>query len=229
MSQAAQYSVVLQLAERCGGSWPTLLAAAGAAPKERDRLSELLAVKQLQPSDTGAVVFGSLARDEWTSKSDLGWTLLIDGPVKAETHRNRTQDGSRARRPGSKARPHRRLWRTDLQPRPGSLHRRRRRQQHEHDASHPPAPRVAEPRQRYRSPARVARALITLRRRRSSLPSSDGILRPQILAQRLRPLLAHDDRRLRAEASRARDEVGVAQRQAAPPASSSSPPVSGRA
>ena len=31
--------------------------------------------------DLSLVVFGSLARGEWTSGSDVDWTLLIDGPV----------------------------------------------------------------------------------------------------------------------------------------------------
>jgi predicted nucleotidyltransferase len=35
-------------------------------------------------SDMSLVVFGSLARGEWTAKSDLDWTLLIDGAVDAK-------------------------------------------------------------------------------------------------------------------------------------------------
>lgn len=34
--------------------------------------------------DTGLVVFGSLAREEWTSGSDLDWTYLIDGEVNSD-------------------------------------------------------------------------------------------------------------------------------------------------
>ena len=33
------------------------------------------------PADASLVVFGSLARGEWTSGSDLDWTLLVDGQV----------------------------------------------------------------------------------------------------------------------------------------------------
>jgi predicted nucleotidyltransferase len=35
-------------------------------------------------SDADVVVFGSLARGEWTSGSDVDWTLLIDGQVRHE-------------------------------------------------------------------------------------------------------------------------------------------------
>ena len=34
--------------------------------------------------DTSLVVFGSLAREEWTSGSDLDWTYLIDGEVNSD-------------------------------------------------------------------------------------------------------------------------------------------------
>ncbi|MDR9892954.1 nucleotidyltransferase domain-containing protein, partial [Pseudenterobacter timonensis] len=42
--------------------------------RERKYLSE----------DTSFVVFGSLARREWTSGSDLDWTFLIDGEAHPE-------------------------------------------------------------------------------------------------------------------------------------------------
>jgi predicted nucleotidyltransferase len=35
----------------------------------------------LIPADTSLIVFGSLARGEWTQKSDLDWTVLVDGQV----------------------------------------------------------------------------------------------------------------------------------------------------
>src|SRR6185295_11361298 len=41
------------------------------------RLSALL--RDQEPSDTSIVVFGSLARGEYTEGSDVDWTLLIDG------------------------------------------------------------------------------------------------------------------------------------------------------
>ena len=52
-----------------------------AALRVRDELDEILSAKipKYTSEDTSLVVFGSLARQEWTSASDLDWTYLIDG------------------------------------------------------------------------------------------------------------------------------------------------------
>ena len=42
------------------------------------------AVAPLIPADTSIVMFGSLARREWTLGSDVDWTLLVDG--QADPH-----------------------------------------------------------------------------------------------------------------------------------------------
>jgi predicted nucleotidyltransferase len=47
------------------------------AKKLRAKLTE--ALSSLNPADTSVVVFGSLAREEVTSGSDIDWTLLVDG------------------------------------------------------------------------------------------------------------------------------------------------------
>jgi hypothetical protein len=41
----------------------------------------VLSHERLVPADTSVVVFGSLARGEWTNGSDVDWTLLVDGPA----------------------------------------------------------------------------------------------------------------------------------------------------
>src|SRR5258707_10422275 len=46
--------------------------------------------EKLLTVDTSIVVFGSLARDEYTSGSDADWTLLIDGEANAD-HRQVVQ------------------------------------------------------------------------------------------------------------------------------------------
>ena len=58
-----------------------LKAAREASLKSREDLDEILSAKigKYASEDTSLVVFGSLARGEWTSKSDLDWTYLIDG------------------------------------------------------------------------------------------------------------------------------------------------------
>jgi predicted nucleotidyltransferase len=56
-----------------------------ASQKKREELDRLLSTKigKYTSKDTSLVVFGSLARGEWTSGSDLDWTYLIDGGAKS--------------------------------------------------------------------------------------------------------------------------------------------------
>jgi predicted nucleotidyltransferase len=65
------------LAEKLGSRWPHLAKARTFTQMYRLQLREELA--GLDTEDTSVVVFGSLARDEATSKSDVDWTLLVDG------------------------------------------------------------------------------------------------------------------------------------------------------
>ena len=51
---------------------------------ECSRLAEEVRDKNLIPTDTALIVFGSLARGEWTQGSDRDWTLLVDGPVDVQ-------------------------------------------------------------------------------------------------------------------------------------------------
>jgi len=59
----------------------------------RQYLDDILSkeVGKYASPDTSLVVFGSLARGEWTTGSDLDWTYLIDGGAKS-THLQITQD-----------------------------------------------------------------------------------------------------------------------------------------
>jgi predicted nucleotidyltransferase len=70
-----------------------LRSAREASMKKRKELDELLSAEigRYASPDTSLVVFGSLARGEWTSGSDLDWTYLIDGGAKS-THLQITQD-----------------------------------------------------------------------------------------------------------------------------------------
>jgi len=58
-----------------------MAAAFADAQSERARLAEQVTEEGLIPADTSIVVFGSLARGEWTRCSDLDWTLFVDGQV----------------------------------------------------------------------------------------------------------------------------------------------------
>src|SRR5271156_2743308 len=64
-----------------------------ASLKKRKELDELLSTEigRYASRDASLVVFGSLARGEWTSGSDLDWTYLIDGGAKS-AHLQITQD-----------------------------------------------------------------------------------------------------------------------------------------
>lgn len=52
----------------------------------REALDTLLSsnIQKYTTEDTSLVVFGSLARGEWTSNSDLDWTYLIDGEANSD-------------------------------------------------------------------------------------------------------------------------------------------------
>lgn len=81
MSQDQLPPSIRALAALCGREWPTIARAAVAAAEEKARLSAQLSAASLIPADTAVTVFGSLARGEWTSQSDLDWTLLVNGQV----------------------------------------------------------------------------------------------------------------------------------------------------
>lgn len=57
-----------------------------ASLRKREELDKLLSseIPGYTSEDTSVVVFGSLARGEWTSGSDLDWTYLIDGGANSD-------------------------------------------------------------------------------------------------------------------------------------------------
>jgi predicted nucleotidyltransferase len=66
-----------ELAQILGTEWPRITAARRAAQLKIVELNE--AVSGLTSPDTSVVIYGSLAREEFTQGSDLDWTLLVDG------------------------------------------------------------------------------------------------------------------------------------------------------
>lgn len=72
-----------ELAKACRAKWPTIARASQGAAAERAKLVRRISRTEtkLTPPDTSVVVFGSLARGEWTQGSDRDWTLLVDGQV----------------------------------------------------------------------------------------------------------------------------------------------------
>jgi len=66
-----------RLESSLGSNWPAIRKARSDATAVRHDLDELF--RGQNSSDTSLVVFGSVARKERTSSSDLDWILLIDG------------------------------------------------------------------------------------------------------------------------------------------------------
>lgn len=78
-----------ELSRRCGKTWPAITKAKADAASAFDRLQQLLQEEaartgSIESQDISLVVFGSMGRGEWTSGSDLDWTLLIDGEADHE-------------------------------------------------------------------------------------------------------------------------------------------------
>src|SRR5947209_12076645 len=67
------------LQQRLGVDWPHLHAARDRAMATKSLLSN--ALKHFDSADYVIVASGSLARNEFTSASDIDWTLLIDCPA----------------------------------------------------------------------------------------------------------------------------------------------------
>lgn len=74
---ASPRSTIEGLADRLGATWPHLATARALSGTTRGKLEAALAGHD--GDDTVIVVFGSLARDEFTEGSDIDWTLLVDG------------------------------------------------------------------------------------------------------------------------------------------------------
>lgn len=77
-------SPVLALERRCAGSWKNIRLAREKAADTRRELVSHLRARRIESSEHSVVVFGSLARDEFTDKSDIDWTLLIDGQANPD-------------------------------------------------------------------------------------------------------------------------------------------------
>jgi predicted nucleotidyltransferase len=73
---AAASDTIQRLEEKAGRSFPHIAEARRLTDATLGRLRGLL--RDQDPTDTSIVVFGSLARGEYTSGSDVDWTLLID-------------------------------------------------------------------------------------------------------------------------------------------------------
>ncbi len=74
-----------EIMNKTRADWANILGAAKAARENREKLNSMLQNGEpLGNEDLSFVVFGSLAREEWTSGSDVDWTLLIDGEANPQ-------------------------------------------------------------------------------------------------------------------------------------------------
>lgn len=92
---------VLELHARLGADWGFILRARAKAQETITRLRA--EVSHLAPRDTTMVVYGSLARHEFTDGSDIDWTLLVDGMATPEHQDQAQRIGARLREKGFKA------------------------------------------------------------------------------------------------------------------------------
>jgi predicted nucleotidyltransferase len=87
MTESATYQSSVELVEqKFEKSWVNIRAAKEAAISKREQIRKVLdstGIKYLS-NDFSLVVFGSLARNEWTEKSDLDWALLVDSQAHPE-------------------------------------------------------------------------------------------------------------------------------------------------
>ncbi len=90
------------LQSRVGEEWPAINKARTKACGTSNKLEKTL--KRLSSTDASVVVFGSLARKEWTAKSDVDWTLLIDGQADPQ-HLEVAQDVAARLKRGEFAEP----------------------------------------------------------------------------------------------------------------------------
>lgn len=79
---APNQSPIDTLSSKLGHRWPAIGQAIEFSRREKQKLKVLLANQN--QSDTSIVVFGSLARNEFTLGSDLDWTLLVDGQADVD-------------------------------------------------------------------------------------------------------------------------------------------------
>jgi predicted nucleotidyltransferase len=68
-----------ELKSELRSDWPAIFQARETTVRRRGELGALLAGED--SADANVVVYGSMARGEMTSESDLDWTLLLDKPV----------------------------------------------------------------------------------------------------------------------------------------------------
>lgn len=78
-----------KLCNQWGQHWPAISLARTQAPQVRQKIYDAIVQTDahLIPEDAALIVFGSLSRNEWTSGSDVDWTLLLDTGANPQHYR----------------------------------------------------------------------------------------------------------------------------------------------
>ena len=93
MTNKKENNIIELLEKKLSCCWQSIRDTKNQAENTKEKFCNLLndgkisGVKFIPEEEVSIVVFGSLARGEWTDGSDVDWTLLIDGPADPE-HRN---------------------------------------------------------------------------------------------------------------------------------------------
>lgn len=85
-----RFGRLAELQKKLDCDWPAITKAAAASKTKLTELKSNLLKGSERPiaEDTSLVFFGSLARREWTAKSDCDWVLLVDGQVNDQHFRS---------------------------------------------------------------------------------------------------------------------------------------------
>jgi predicted nucleotidyltransferase len=97
MDHSSQDDPIFTLQSQVGEEWTAIQQARAKTVETNARLNKIL--DGLSSTDAAIVVFGSLARGEWT-KSDVDWTLLIDGQADPEHLQVAQEVGARLEKEG---------------------------------------------------------------------------------------------------------------------------------
>jgi predicted nucleotidyltransferase len=100
MTTVASERPVFQLEQKLRADWPSLRACESATQDALDKLRT--AVAAMSTGDTSVVVFGSLARREFTPESDADWSLLVDGMADPQHLNSSLEIARRIRETGIK-------------------------------------------------------------------------------------------------------------------------------
>ncbi len=84
LSLSQETDPVEQLAKKWSLQLHEIWKAREQARSQREEFKQICEKGKFLTEDTSVVVFGSLARDEYTSGSDADWTLLIDGEANSD-------------------------------------------------------------------------------------------------------------------------------------------------